>query len=557
MNPIQITTERLDDIPLLYSLLDQMNIRALIDQSFPAHGNWTGLSPGMVIQLWLTYLVSQADHRLKYVETWAETRCELLSTLCGQTVTPRELNDDRLASLLEALSRDAAWQEFQTAFTQGLVLTYTLPTDTIRHDSTTVSTYSVPDPDGLVRLGHSKDHRHDLGQIKVMLSTLDPLALPVGVSVLDGSRADDPLYIPALEGVRATLGTGLLHVGDSKMAARDIRAHIASHGDYYLCPLPALQREDWATYLDPVRHGEVALLPLTRTLPNGTVETYASGYTRETTCTVDSYTWTERQFVVKSVAYAASQERAFRTRLAQTCAQLDDLLVTKRGKTRPTTFASLEATVADIVTTTGMDTILQVSCHEAVTTRTIRAYRDRPTRTVPVSTLSLTYEIDEARLTQVIDDFGWRVYATQAPPDRLSLSLAVHEYRSEYRIEHSFSRLKGQSLSLHPMYLQRDEHRIGLVRLLSLALSLLSLLQYVVRRELTQTNQELTGLYGQMTTDRPTSERILQTFDNITLTIIKTEHETIRHTTPLTSIQRTILTLLKITPDVYQFQQPT
>ena len=272
---------------------------------------------------------------------------------------------------------------------------------------------------------------------------------------------------------------------------------------------------------------------------------------------MEAYTWEERQFVVKSVAYAASQERAFRGRLAKTCAQLDDVLVTKRGNTRPATLTALEATVTDIVTTHGMGSILQVSCHEAVTTRTIRAYKDRPTRTVPVSTLSLTYEIDEAALTQVIDDVGWRVYATQAPPDRLSLAQAVQEYRSEYRIEHSFSRLKGQSLSLHPMYLQRDDHRVGLVRLLSLALSLLSLLQYVVRRELTHTNQELTGLYGHITTDRPTSERILQTFDNITLTIIKTEHETIRHTTPLTSVQRTILTLLKIHPDVYQFQQPT
>lgn len=557
MEPIQITTERLDDIPLLYALLEQMHIRPLIDQCFPAHGNWTGLSPGMIVQLWLTYIVSQADHRLKYAETWAATRCEMLSALCGHPVTPRELNDDRLASILEALSQDAAWQDVQTMLTQGLVLTYTLPTDTLRHDSTTVSTYSALDSDGLVQVGHSKDHRQDLGQIKVMLSTLDPLALPVGVSVLDGSRADDPLYIPAIQDVRATLGAGLLHVGDSKMAARDIRAHIASHGDYYLCPLPALQREDWDTYLAPVRRGEVELLPLPRPLPNGTMEIYASGYTRETTCTVDTYTWTERQFVVKSVAYAASQEQAFRTRLARARAQLDQLLAAKQGKSCPSTLADLEATVTDIVTTAGVDSVLHVTCHETVTTRTIRAYKDRPTRTVPVSTFSLTYQIDETRLAQVIDEFGWRVYATQAPPDRLSLAQAVQEYRSEYRIEHSFSRLKGQSLSLHPMYLQRDDHRVGLVRLLSLALSLLSLLQYVVRRELTQTNQELTGLYGQITTNRPTSERLLRTFDNITLTIIKTEHETIRHTTPLTSVQRTILTVLKIHPDVYQFQQPT
>jgi transposase len=291
-------------------------------------------------------------------------------------------------------------------------------------------------------------------------------------------------------------------------------------------------------------------------LPNGKVDTYAYGYTRDTTCTVASHTWTERQFVVKSVAYAASQEQAFRTRLAQTCAQLDALLVAKQGKSRPKTLTALEATVTDIVTTAGLESVLHVTCHETVTTRTIRAYKDRPTRTVSVSTFSLTYQIDETMLAQVIDDFGWRVYATQAPPERLSLVQAVQEYRSEYRIEHSFSRLKGHSLSLHPMYLQRDDHRVGLVRVLSLALSLLSLLQYVVRRELTDTDQELTGLYGQITTNRPTSERLLQTFDNITLTIIRTEHETIRHVTPLTPVQTTILTLLDIHPDIYQFQQP-
>lgn len=48
-------------------------------------------------------------------------------------------------------------------------------------------------------------------QVKVMLSTLDPLALRVAIEVLAGHKADDPLYIPAINRVRETLATtGLL-----------------------------------------------------------------------------------------------------------------------------------------------------------------------------------------------------------------------------------------------------------------------------------------------------------------------------------------------------------
>jgi hypothetical protein len=43
MNAIQtIITEHVDDIPLLLKQMQQMALPALIDQYFPAHGNWQG-----------------------------------------------------------------------------------------------------------------------------------------------------------------------------------------------------------------------------------------------------------------------------------------------------------------------------------------------------------------------------------------------------------------------------------------------------------------------------------------------------------------------------------
>jgi transposase len=45
----------------------------------------------------------------------------------------------------------------------------------------------------LFQFGHSKDHRPDLPQVKVMLSTLDPLGVPLATAVVPGHHADDPL----------------------------------------------------------------------------------------------------------------------------------------------------------------------------------------------------------------------------------------------------------------------------------------------------------------------------------------------------------------------------
>ena len=42
--------------------------------------------------------------------------------------------------------------------------------------------------DGLFQFGYSKDRRPDLPQLKVMLSALDPLGLPVATQIVLGQR---------------------------------------------------------------------------------------------------------------------------------------------------------------------------------------------------------------------------------------------------------------------------------------------------------------------------------------------------------------------------------
>src|SRR6266498_1667640 len=280
---LTIISERVDDIPLLLAQLDRMGVQPLLDEHFPTHGNWVGLSLGWVTVLWLTHILSEADHRLNHVEPWAEQRLHTLRASTGQRVHPLDLSDDRLAAVLEVLSDDKRWQAFEGALTQHLLCVYDLQPERVRLDSTTASGYWAVTPEGLFQFGHSKDHRPDLPQVKVMLAALDPLGLPLATAVVPGQRADDPLYTPAITRVRESLGRrGLLYVGDCKMAALETRAFTHAGGDFYLCPLSALQMPSdvLAEYLSPLWTGNQDLTPIQRERAPGTRELVAEGYER-------------------------------------------------------------------------------------------------------------------------------------------------------------------------------------------------------------------------------------------------------------------------------------
>ena len=57
MPPSTPRVERLDDLPLLLEHLKQMRIQELIDEYFPTHGNWQGLSLGWTVTIWLMHIL--------------------------------------------------------------------------------------------------------------------------------------------------------------------------------------------------------------------------------------------------------------------------------------------------------------------------------------------------------------------------------------------------------------------------------------------------------------------------------------------------------------------
>ena len=215
---LDITTEQINDLPLLLGIVEDRGIRRMIDARIQPHGGWKGISVGTLVSIWLCHLLMERDHRLVSVRDWVAARTQTVNALLGITLRETDLTDDRLANALTMLGDAADQAAVDQALLTDWVQVYALPTHTVRLDSTSVSVYhDDPAPEGLLRLGHSKDHRPDLAQFKAMLASLDPLGLPVALQVVPGNQADDGLYIPAYEAAVRTLGRAdVLVVGDSK-----------------------------------------------------------------------------------------------------------------------------------------------------------------------------------------------------------------------------------------------------------------------------------------------------------------------------------------------------
>jgi transposase len=557
---LSITAERIDDFVLLLGLMQQMELPALLDRHLPRHWFQQGLSWGWLTTIWLAHIVSQGDHRKLTVRDWVRQAHSTLEQVTGLDIRETDFTDDRLTIVLRHLSDAAYWQAIEQELGQHLVRVYELEEQPIRVDATTVSGYRNGGEDSLWQFGHSKDDP-TLRQIKAMMATLDPLGLPLALEVVSGEQADDPLYIPIIDRVlRCLERPGLLFVGDCKMSALATRAHLVAHGQYYLTPL-ALVGETAELMPVWIEAGVQQGAGLTAVLGEDGKQVLAQGYERNRTCVSGNLRWQERVLVVRSQAYADTQRRYLEDRLTKAQAALLALTPSVgRGKRQISEEVALQSAAEAILTRHRAQGLLTYHFERQVEQEVKlvgrgRGGSNRPQHVIERVRYQITaVERQEGVIAQVVSTLGWRAYATNAPQPRLSLTQGVQEYRHEYHIEHAFGRLKGAPLSIAPLFVKRDDQVSGMTHLLSLALRVLTLLEFVVRRSLKQQEATLAGLYKdnpRRATATPTAERLLQAFVPITLTQVQLPDQTIHHVTLLTPVQEQILRLLGLPADLY------
>jgi len=558
MATAQITSERIDDVPLLLQWLLDMHIDQIIDAVLKSpHGNRQGLSYGQLAVVFVAYILTECNHFLSPVRDWVTKHQHALTQALGCPIRDTDFTDERLADLLDAVGRDEVGEALEEQLGQHLLRAYALPTDTARIDTTTVSVYHQPDQTTILDYGHSKDHRPELRQFKEVLSTLDPVGLPLCSATVAGHCADDPLYLPIWQRMVKVIGRpDFLVVGDCKLASLENRAQIQAGGGYYLAPLPMTgdtpaDLRHWV--LDPPEPPSAIALP-------GVVEPVGQGFEVAVAQTWTppkaerAITWTERTLVVRSDKHAHRQQHGLVERLRRA-----EQALTKLKAAPETDETQLTRQSQALLDRYDVAAYLQVTwtAHTTETKRYLKRGRHGPNSPYELVT-STTWHVTVTRLSDAIAIFdqlaGWRLYVTNTPIERLDLAAAVSSYREEWQPERGFHRLKGAALAIRPLLLRTDQRICGLVRILVIALRALTLLEFVARRQLAQQTAPLQGLYAgnpQRATQQPTAERLLRAFDDITWYQVADDQTTWQQVTPLSDLQRRILDLLGIPEAVY------
>ena len=561
-----IIIERIDDIPLLLAMMEQLQLPETLDKHLGNHGHQRGVSNGWVATIWLVFILSEGKHTKMHVQEWVEKRWHLLSKLSGQTLRLEDFSDDRLTLVLRRLSDLTKWHGIESELWTFAAVVHEVALNGVRLDSTTSFGYHTVHEEGLMQHGHSKDHRPDLPQLKLMMAVAEPAGEPMACDVHSGESADDPLYLPLIERVRALVGgRSLLYTGDGKMAARETRGDLITHGDNYLTVLPRTGKtaQSWETWLTPIVDGEQIA-----TLVWREGELLGAGYefvrSQEVTdAEGQKQVWDERVQLVRSLALARTETQRLHKRLEKATAALNALTPPPgRGRRKFTDIDALLTAIDQVLSRHRVQELLQVVIvtEEKQETRYIgpgRGSPNRPTRTETEVRYRITAVTqDTGAIARHQDRLGWRAYVTSLPDTNWSLTDSVVHYRAGHVVEQDFHALKDRPLGLSPLYVHRSDQITGMTHLLTLALRVLLLVQNKVRQALEQQGQTLTGLYeGQpgRVTDRPTGQRILRAFARAELTRVGMEMEGQRlwQLTPLPPLLIQVLALLGVPNHVY------
>ena len=522
---IEVKNFRVDDIPVIWKVIEKMNIIGHVNGVFTPHGNWKGLSVGEVVAVWMCYVLTTHDHRLSYLEDWVKERLAIFRTLLNKEIRQKDFTDDKLGLILSYFSDDERWRIFEHNTDSHVINVYNLSCNVCRVDATVAQSFQKAVDKGLLQHGHSKQFRDCLAQLKIMIASIDPMGYPVASLIVSGNRADDDLYIPAIkQSLALHQTTGKLYIGDCKMGSKKIRTFIVSSENIYLMPLSKVivPQEDLDAYIEPVLKGTQKLQEIHK--DNKLI---AEGY--ETTIPQSSYyegvelEWSERYLIIRSFSYARIQQKTLDNKINKEQERI--LLLNKRGRGRYVykTKDELDAKCTQIITDAKLTGILIYEIEWNQTEKTIRSYKNTPARIEVKVAYKVTVSISKEAYDKEVFSFGWRVFATNADVTSISIEDAVLSYRKEYIIENNFNTLKNKTLRLLPLYLQKDNHIKGLVSFLLLNLKFIRILEYSVHEALSKSGESLQGLYPgnpKKSTSRPGSNIILNALGNIDCTII-------------------------------------
>ena len=193
LEDIEITTQGLDHLGLVAAVAHGLGIVQKVDARLPLSRQKGGVvTMGERVLAMMLNGLGFLNDRLYMVSSFFETKP--VSRLIAPHVKAEHLNDDALGRCLDAIHGYGSTKlfseiAFEIALEKGLL------GKNAHLDTTSISVigeYDVEEEDGVPKItyGHSKDHRPDLKQVVLSLTTTGKARFPIWMEALDGNSSD-------------------------------------------------------------------------------------------------------------------------------------------------------------------------------------------------------------------------------------------------------------------------------------------------------------------------------------------------------------------------------
>jgi len=247
-----LRSERLGPLPLINHFIARLGLEALLNKHVPTTDPRCVVPHARALGVLLRSIIVEREPIYRQQEVAQGFAPELYGLSRPQL---GRLDDDRIGRALDRLftaDRAALLTEVVVAAGQG----FAVALEELHNDSTSVAfcgqyrhsrgtshRWGVREP--WITYGYSKDHRPDLKQLLLILTTTADGGVPVHFRVADGNTNDSVTHIDTWDTLRSITGCAdFLYVADSKLCSHDTLDHIHRAGGRFVTVMPRSRRED-------------------------------------------------------------------------------------------------------------------------------------------------------------------------------------------------------------------------------------------------------------------------------------------------------------------------
>lgn len=531
-----LSSQRLGALPIVNCFLERLGLDGLLERFVPTSDRRTRLSHARCLGVLLRSLCVEREPMYREAEVVSAFAPEAFGLQEGDLA---HLGDDRLGRALDRLF-DADRGALLSAAVLAMHRGFDLCLDVLHNDSTTVrfqGRYASARGRTMrgrrapaITYGDSKDHRPDLKQLLLLLTTTDDGHVPVAFRLEDGNTADVTTHESTWKELCALTGrSDFLYVADAKLCSVPTLEAIARQGGRFVTVLPRSRREDVSFRRWILTHEVPWETVRDRDVKRGVRDIWRVW--RSDLPSIEGWpvTW------VYSSRLAHKQANRRQERIDRAKQELEDLrasLASPRSRLKKRSV--IHERLKGILTRLDVTRYLRVQVGQ----EEVHAYRQRgpgrPGRNTSYRRVTKTrYTLDWTVRTDFVarDHVHDGMYPLLSNAPDLSAAQVLHHHKRQPRLEARFRQLKDP-MAIAPVFLKNEGRIEALFFLYALALLVQALMEREIRRTMMAEKIPSLPLYPEERPSRwPTATQILRLF------ALVQRHEVLSHGQPIKSVE--------------------